>query len=291
MKLVLQLSGKEGQPAADRTLEQGTLTIGRGEGNDWVLPDPERHLSKKHCVIEGGGGQYALTDTSTNGVFVNYSTERLERGVRTALQDGDILRLGTYEIVVQVTDDQALQGSTDDPFGSLPDPYDEAPIIASRQPVAPRDSYDSPDNFVDSLGRPGSGLADDADPLGAGPFGEDPLVPSARGRGGIPHDELLDPEPLGGPDPAPGQPSRGVRQLIPDDADLIGPGYDTGEEAEQWEGPTAGDHTTAEQGYFRPPELERAELPEDFAAIPEDWDDPGASPAAAASSPRCGQPG
>ena len=33
--------------------------------------------------------------------------------------------------------------------------------------------------------------------------------------------------------------------MIPDDADLIGPGYDTGEEAEQWEGPTAGDHSTA----------------------------------------------
>ena len=70
--------------------------------------------------------------------------------------------------------------------------------------------------------------------------------------------------------------------MIPDDADLIGPGYDTGEEAEQWEGPAAGDHSAAEQGYFRPPKLSGAELPEDFAAIPEDWDDPGGPPAAAA---------
>lgn len=279
MKLVLQLSGKEGQPAASKALDQGALTIGRGEENDWVLPDPERLLSKKHCVVEGSGGQFALTDTSTNGVFVNYSTQRLERGARIALQDGDILRLGSYEIVVQLAEERLPQGSADDPFGGLPDPYDEAPILTSRQPVAARDSFDSADNFVDSLGRPGSGLADDADPLGSGPFAEDPLAPARGGPGGIPHDELLDPEPLEGPGPAPGQQSRGLRQMIPDDGDLIGPGYDTGEEAEQWEGPTAGDHSAAEQAYFTPPKLAGAELPEDFAAIPEDWDNPDGAPA------------
>ena len=44
-------------PSQTKLLTSGTLSIGRGSGNDWVLPDPDRHLSKTHCVISIESGR------------------------------------------------------------------------------------------------------------------------------------------------------------------------------------------------------------------------------------------
>ena len=45
-----------------RTLDEGSLTIGRGPGNGWVLLDPAQHLSKTHCVVSSAPGGYVLQD-------------------------------------------------------------------------------------------------------------------------------------------------------------------------------------------------------------------------------------
>ena len=52
MRLILTLAGG-GLSANEKTraLASGSLSIGRGPGNDWVLPDPGRTLSKTHCRI------------------------------------------------------------------------------------------------------------------------------------------------------------------------------------------------------------------------------------------------
>ena len=91
---------------------QGGL-IGRGVDNDWVLSDPERFLSSKHCQISGEGNRYFLTDLSTNGTFVNGSPEPVGRGSRIALNDGDCFDVGEYRF--QVTFEQQA-----DPFASSP---------------------------------------------------------------------------------------------------------------------------------------------------------------------------
>lgn len=92
-------------PAQEVTkrVDQGSITIGRGSGNDWVLPDPEQVLSKKHCTIEYRDNGYFLTDTSTNGIFINQSPQRVGRGQSIKLNDGDELTLGEYEILVSIT--------------------------------------------------------------------------------------------------------------------------------------------------------------------------------------------
>ncbi len=82
-----------------------SLSIGRGPDNDLVLPDPDRMISKTHCVIENQGGSIVVVDTSTNGTFLNYGKQALGR-VATPLSDGDVLILGPYELIVQVTPDQ-----------------------------------------------------------------------------------------------------------------------------------------------------------------------------------------
>ena len=73
MSLLLRLvnSGTlpNGQSAVP--MRDGALTIGRGEENDLALPDPDRLLSKRHCVLEEQNGDYVIIDISTNGTFLN----------------------------------------------------------------------------------------------------------------------------------------------------------------------------------------------------------------------------
>jgi type VI secretion system protein len=107
--LILTLTGGASSVAErdkSRILTDGMLAIGRGAGNEWVLPDPERSLSKTHCRIEDKGGQFVLTDTSTNGLFINGSVQATERDTRVVLKDGDKLKLGDYTISVAVVSEE-----------------------------------------------------------------------------------------------------------------------------------------------------------------------------------------
>lgn len=85
-----------------RVFEADGGVIGRGTGNDWILSDPERFLSSKHCQITSEDGQYFLVDLSTNGTFLNGSNEPVGRGNRTPLQTGDQIDVGDYRFKVVV---------------------------------------------------------------------------------------------------------------------------------------------------------------------------------------------
>ncbi len=74
-------------------LEKSVTTIGSVPGNDVVLPDTG--VSRKHVGIRKVDGGYELADFgSTNGVYING-----ERMPRKRLSVGDIVRVGTTEIV------------------------------------------------------------------------------------------------------------------------------------------------------------------------------------------------
>ena len=77
-------------------------TIGRSGTNDWVLPDPERYISGKHARIDYRAGSYWLTDTSSNGTYVNEASDPLSASGPRELKDGDRLRMGDYDLVVVV---------------------------------------------------------------------------------------------------------------------------------------------------------------------------------------------
>jgi type VI secretion system FHA domain protein len=101
---------------------QGTKTfgsaggsIGRNQGNDWVLPDPEKFISGKHCVVTCRNGTYYLSDVSTNGTFVNGSTQPIGNGMEQPLREGDRVQIGEYELVVSI--DRADQSSITGPTG------------------------------------------------------------------------------------------------------------------------------------------------------------------------------
>lgn len=102
--------------------------IGRGVDNDWVLSDPERFLSSKHCQVTAEGNRYFLTDLSTNGTFLNGSAEPLGRGSRVALNDGDYFDVGEYRFQV------ALGKEAADPFSTSP--FSTGTSFADKDPFA-----------------------------------------------------------------------------------------------------------------------------------------------------------
>ena len=207
MPIVLTLN-KARSPSArqseSRTLDRGSLSIGRGPANDWVLQDPSQHLSKAHCVIASTPGGYVLTDLSSNGVFVNGSGTRLAKDARVALADGDEFLLGDY--VMRVNEVEALSArnvtesaaiprrgtaptpADDDPFG-LADfltPAQEKPALKDLKPLKPvaAQRFDPFGRDVDSRDDPFGDVALDpmrAAPPAARPFGEAmPAAPRPR---------------------------------------------------------------------------------------------------------------
>jgi type VI secretion system protein len=172
--LKFQSSGTVPGNARPVRMQGGNLTVGRGPANDLVLPDPGRMLSKSHFVIEDHNGNVVIVDLSTNGTFLNYSKIPLGR-VPTPLNNGDVLCLGAYELVVEIG-------------GDLPDLQSPIAAPAASVQVSPGIAEHAPDplRLLDDAA-PGGDFLDDL--LGAedGPTGPSQLNPVD------PIDELLPP--------------------------------------------------------------------------------------------------
>ena len=124
-------------PTMTHSFDESGGSIGRGDGNELTLPDPDRFLSSKHCQISCEGGQYYVSDTSTNGTFVNGGHEALGRGGKFALNSGSTLELGDYQFEVSVGGQAALDIPAANP--SFADPLDDpfaADVFASPSPPA-----------------------------------------------------------------------------------------------------------------------------------------------------------
>ena len=93
-----QLLGEDGS----RTFGVHGGSIGRASDNDWILPDPDRFISGHHARVEYRNGQYWLMDTSSNGTYLNDSSSPISEAGPHALKDGDRLRLGDYELAVDL---------------------------------------------------------------------------------------------------------------------------------------------------------------------------------------------
>jgi type VI secretion system FHA domain protein len=93
----------------------GGGTIGRSADNDWVLPDPQRYVSAHHARVSFRQNRYFIEDLSTNGVYVNDATRPIGRHAAHPLQNGDLLRIGDYHVVVAIeADTPQIQAMTGD---------------------------------------------------------------------------------------------------------------------------------------------------------------------------------
>ncbi|MAY87800.1 MAG: type VI secretion system-associated FHA domain protein TagH [Pseudooceanicola sp.] len=150
MPVTLKFQSSGTVPGNARPVEMRgpSLTVGRGPANDLVLPDPDRLLSKNHFVIEDHNGNVMIVDLSTNGTFLNYSKIPLGR-TPTPLNNGDVLGLGTYELVIEIGQDIPDMADLLAP----PAPQDGiSPGRADRAPDPMKLLDDSgPDDFLDDL--------------------------------------------------------------------------------------------------------------------------------------------
>ena len=102
-------------------LDRGSISIGRASKNDWILQDPERILSSEHCIVHYKDGSYVLTDTSTNGTFLNDSEQRIARNQTVQLKSGDHFILGEYEIAVAITAIETEENEEEEEEGPVTD--------------------------------------------------------------------------------------------------------------------------------------------------------------------------
>jgi type VI secretion system protein len=218
MPLLLTLTDRNGRSnLGTRTLVRGSLSIGRASGNDWVLDDPERQLSKTHCMISVEAGRFILMDVSTNGVYINGASTPTTRDSRTVISPGDEFRLGDYRIRV------AEAPSAPAPLAG--DPFDMD--FSATAPASP-------------FGGTGSGAAD---PLGFDPlddaFGGPPPAPFLHPPPGTPPLRAIDPFDLAADSRHEGGP--------PDDL------FDPRPAGDAWRGPSQRDNADAPRLAFTPP--------------------------------------
>ena len=152
-----------------KTVDSTPMSIGRGKVCDWVVEDPNRFLSSRHCEISFFGGAYYITDFSTNGTFINAAADPLGRGAQAALNPGDTIIIGDYHLIVEnapahanantpsvntqalldsgLSTDAVLSGS--DPLGPMVDPSSSSDSGWSNRP--PPLSTDQADPFSGSV--------------------------------------------------------------------------------------------------------------------------------------------
>jgi type VI secretion system FHA domain protein len=133
MPLRLQIISRHRQGLGERSVKEFGRdggTIGRSLESDWVLPDGQRYVSSRHASIDFRSGSYYIVDTSTNGVYVNDSEQPVGRGNPQRLFTGDRIRLGEYEINVEVDEDEVAQ-----PTGKHVDPVSRAQRVPPPDPT------------------------------------------------------------------------------------------------------------------------------------------------------------
>ncbi|WP_299470985.1 type VI secretion system-associated FHA domain protein TagH [uncultured Roseibium sp.] len=124
----LETGGQVSYSCADRGFD-----IGRHEHLDWSLPDPERVVSGKHCEVRFEGGNFVLYDVSTNGTFLNGSSNRMDKA--HALRSGDRIMIGDYIVKVTLDAEQAMSAG----FSGAPtaEPPSQPAPWQTPQPSAP----------------------------------------------------------------------------------------------------------------------------------------------------------
>jgi len=76
-------------------------SIGRSNDCDWTLLDVDRYISNKHALITYQNEQFTLTDTSSNGVFVNNASSAIGKQNSHVLKQSDSITIGKHHIEVE----------------------------------------------------------------------------------------------------------------------------------------------------------------------------------------------
>src|SRR5262249_25570795 len=151
--LILEVTSPTRPVVSRRTFDREGGSIGRDTDNAWVLPHSK--VSGHHAVVSCHDDTFYIEDTSRNGVFLNSSRNRLERGRPYPLTSGDRILIDPYEIRVSIGRDQdvALAHRPDERRGASPSVagYGASNPFDPDDPFAPRPDSMSPLDAPDEL--------------------------------------------------------------------------------------------------------------------------------------------
>lgn len=91
---VISVKGVAPNPPISHEFDRSGGTIGREPGNQLILPDTEKHISRMQAQVVAEGGEFMLIDHGGNPTSVN--GRPLGKGNRVVLHDGDELEIAGY---------------------------------------------------------------------------------------------------------------------------------------------------------------------------------------------------
>lgn len=208
--------------ALTRRFDQLGGAIGRAPGNDLVLDDPGKYISRLHARVEYRDEGFWLVDVGSNPSLVNDRPVGAGRSVQ--LEDGDRVTIGDYQLLASVES----EATAFMPAAPPPSPLQVAPPPPPVTPDLPMNPDDSLANagILDVGGDP---LNPSFDPLGLNLFGSPApapaqSVPAWRGAESdhVPPEQLpfAPPAVVAAPQPQ-AQAQAAAAMAIPDDYDPL----------------------------------------------------------------------
>ena len=96
----------------EATYHEETITIGRDRTNVLHLSDESKTVSRYHARIQQKNGHFSITDCeSRNATFLN--KKKVEPGAPAALNDGDRIQIGDFNLVITLMPDAAAPAEED----------------------------------------------------------------------------------------------------------------------------------------------------------------------------------
>jgi type VI secretion system FHA domain protein len=129
-------------PARRRVVGPAGLTIGRGNGNDWVFPDD--YISRQHARIVYDGSGFKIEGLGRNPIAIGSPENPIPNHQPRPLRAGDRLFIDEYEIRVSAGHERAAATADriipEDPFGIVDAAAPGPPAAGgmSARPSAPR---------------------------------------------------------------------------------------------------------------------------------------------------------
>jgi type VI secretion system FHA domain protein len=147
--------------------------IGRAVDCDWVLPSPDKFVSRHHATISFKYGQFYVKAEGENGVAVNNPHALLAFGTPSPIKQGDRLYIDDYEILVSVPNEARPSLIVGDPFADESEPEALIPDVDSGD-----QDLDPLSRLPGAPARPGAGRRGYTE-LPQGDVLSDPFIPPA----------------------------------------------------------------------------------------------------------------
>lgn len=107
MTLTIKVISYEGKPLEaplSAVFDKHGGTLGRSSDNHLVLADNEKFISSEHAIIKHENDGYYYYDTSLNGSLIPNRNLKIHNN-KILLKDQDELRIGDYDLIVNIADE------------------------------------------------------------------------------------------------------------------------------------------------------------------------------------------